>query len=110
MANQVTGDPNAHDISKFAEGITGSCLCGSVRVTIHDKELFTTRRGHLCHCENCRKASGSYVASSLLIESDKVDIQDTEGTLKSYMDYQTASGRAVIRSFCGRDGRHNSFS
>jgi hypothetical protein len=98
-------DPNTHDISKFAAGMTGSCLCGSVQVTIHDSDLFTSRRGHLCHCANCRKSSGSYVASNFLIEADKVEIHDTKGTLKTYADYATTSGKPVIRSFCGVDGR-----
>jgi hypothetical protein len=98
-------NPNAHDPAEFATGMTGSCLCGSVQVTIHDSELFTRRRGHLCHCANCRKSSGSYVASNFLIESDKVEIHDTKGTLKAYADYETISGKPVIRSFCGVDGR-----
>lgn len=98
-------NPNAHDLAEFATGMTGSCLCGSVQVTIHDSELFTRRRGHLCHCANCRKASGTYVASNFLIEADKVEIHDAKDTLKTYADYATVSGKPVIRSFCGVDGR-----
>jgi hypothetical protein len=106
MPNPITGDPNARDVSQFANGLTGTCLCGAIRVTIHDKELFTKRRGHLCHCENCRKTSGSYVAPNLVIESDKVEIEDTKGTLKTYTDYATTSGVPIVRYFCSRDGRY----
>ncbi|KAF2717419.1 hypothetical protein K431DRAFT_233137 [Polychaeton citri CBS 116435] len=100
----ITGDPNQHDLSKFTEGMTGSCLCGSISVRIKDNDLFTKRRGHLCYCSNCRKISGSYVAANLLIEADKVTIEDRDGTLKSFEDKATSSGNSVYRSFCSADG------
>ncbi|GME28561.1 putative glutathione-dependent formaldehyde-activating protein [Neofusicoccum parvum] len=97
---ELTGDPNQHPISEFSEGISGHCLCGSVHITIRDKELFTRRRGHLCHCANCRKVAGSYVASNLTIEEDKVTIEDRDGTLKEFVDTQTMSGQPLGRWFC----------
>ncbi|KAI0801606.1 Mss4-like protein [Xylaria sp. FL0064] len=98
------GDPKDHPITEFEQGLQGTCLCGSISVTIHDPELFTRPRGHLCHCSNCRKVAGSFVASNLIIESDKVEIQDSAGTLKTYDDYNTLSGNPVFRSFCSVDG------
>lgn len=79
----VDPDPNHHDPSTITS-LTGTCLCGSIRVTIGDPELFSKRRGHLCHCANCRKVSGSYVAANLVIEENKVKIEDRNGTLKEY--------------------------
>ncbi|KXT15433.1 hypothetical protein AC579_10613 [Pseudocercospora musae] len=105
MPKEPTGDPKQHDASKFTEKLVGSCLCGSITVTINDSELFTKKRGHLCHCANCRKVAGSYVASNLLIEAEKVHVEDRDGTLKVYEDYETLSGNAVYRSFCGKDGK-----
>lgn len=105
MPNPPTGDPNQYDTKEFSDSITGSCLCGSINVTITDKDLFTRKRGHLCHCANCRKVAGSYVASNLLIEKEKVKIEDRDGTLKVYEDYATLSGNPVYRSFCGKDGK-----
>lgn len=35
------------------------CNCGAVHVKIDDAELFSKRRGHICHCSNCRKTAGS---------------------------------------------------
>lgn len=102
---ELTGDPNQHDPSKFSESLSGSCLCGSITVTITDKDLFTKPRGHLCHCSNCRKVAGSYVASNLLVEADKVKIDDRDGTKKVYEDRATGSGNPVYRSFCGKDGK-----
>jgi len=103
--NTPQGDPKAHPLAEFEHGMTGTCLCGSVRVTIRDNELFTRRRGHLCHCANCRKVAGSYVAANLIIETEKVEIEDQKGTLKTYEDRDTLSGNPVFRSFCGVDGK-----
>lgn len=101
-----TGDPKTHADSEFTNGMSGSCLCGSITVTIKDNELFSKRRGHLCHCANCRKVAGSYVASNLLIETDKVEIEDRDGTKKVYEDRHTLSGNPVYRSFCSKDGKY----
>jgi len=84
--------------------MSGTCLCGSIKVTITEKDLFAKPRGHLCHCANCRKVAGSYVASNLLIEKEKVRIEDRDGTLKVYEDLATLSGNPVYRSFCSKDG------
>ncbi|KAJ4299938.1 hypothetical protein N0V90_005185 [Kalmusia sp. IMI 367209] len=99
-----TGDPNAHQTSKFSESMTGSCLCGSINVTINDSELFSKPRGHLCHCANCRKNSGSYVASNMAIEREKVTYEDKNSTMKIYEDWATGSGKCVKRLFCGNCG------
>lgn len=102
---ELIGDPNQHDPSKFSQSLSGTCLCGSIKVTINDSELFTRRRGHLCHCANCRKVAGSYVSSNLVIEEAKVQIEDTKGTLKRYTDTETGSGKSLGRFFCGNCGK-----
>jgi hypothetical protein len=94
---ELTGDPNQHDTSKFDKSITGSCLCGNIIVTITDNKLFTKPRGHLCRCSNCRKVSGSFVFSNLLLKEDKFFIEDRDGALKEYVDMQTGSGNPVYR-------------
>lgn len=103
----LTGDPKQHDASKFKDGVTGSCLCGSIQVTILPAagDLFAQPKGHLCHCANCRKVAGSYVASNMLLDATHVKIEDREGTLKTYEDKATGSGNSVYRSFCGVDGK-----
>lgn len=104
MPSEPTGDPKSHPISKFSNGISGECLCGSIKVTITDSELFSKQRGHLCHCANCRKASGSMASANLLIEEEKVKIEDRDGTLKTYEDDETLSGGLLKRNFCGQCG------
>lgn len=39
--------------------LTGGCLCGSVRYEVDGKGHGTT----LCHCEDCRKASGAHAVA-----------------------------------------------
>lgn len=107
MPNEPTGNPNDHQTAKFSDSLSGSCLCGSITVTINDSELFDRPRGHLCHCANCRKVAGSYVASNLLIEAEKVDVKDRDGTLKVYEDKHTLSGNSVFRKFCSVDGKYD---
>ncbi|GAM86008.1 hypothetical protein ANO11243_040180 [Dothideomycetidae sp. 11243] len=85
-------------MSELGDSMTGSCLCGSIQVTIRDNDLFTRPRGHLCHCANCRKVSGSYTSSSLTIEEDKVRIVDRDGMLKHPIksESSTVAGKVVI--------------
>jgi hypothetical protein len=101
----LTGDPKSHPKSSFSKSTTGHCLCGSIHVTITDDELFIKKRGHLCHCANCRKVAGSYVSANLIIEEEKVKIEDRKGTRKVYEDYETGSGNPVFRNFCGECGK-----
>ncbi|KAE9370957.1 hypothetical protein N431DRAFT_559984 [Stipitochalara longipes BDJ] len=102
--DKLTGNPNLHHASSFTTGLKGNCLCGSIHVTIDDSELFKRRRGHICHCANCRKVSGSYASINLIIEENKVQIEDHDGTLREYVDKETMSGNPVGRWFCSRCG------
>lgn len=105
MPNPYTGDPKAYDPEKDFNGeLQGSCLCGSINVTIKDPDLFTKPRGFLCHCSNCRKVAGSVYSTNIVIEADRVTIKDRDHTLKAYQDYATGSGKPVTRSFCSTCG------
>lgn len=78
----------------------GQCLCGAVKVTVTDDNLFgSDRRGHLCHCLNCRKVAGGLYGTNLTIETDKVAIVG-EDNLTKYDDPDTTSGTPVSRFFC----------
>ncbi|KAF4464506.1 glutathione-dependent formaldehyde-activating [Fusarium albosuccineum] len=99
-----TGNPNDVDPATLGDTLKGSCLCGSIKVTITDSELWTKRRGHLCHCANCRKVAGSYVASNFNIEEEKVQIVDDNQVLKKFIDKNTGSGKPVDRYFCSTCG------
>lgn len=78
----------------------GNCLCGAITVKVDDEDLFADhRRGHLCHCRNCRKVAGGIFGANLAIESEKVNIFGKEH-LKEYIDRTTTSGTPMARCFC----------
>lgn len=100
-----TGDPNARPLSDYENGITGSCLCGSITVKVTQKDLFTKPNGHICHCENCRKGSGSTGLYLLILPVKNVEVSDAQHCLKTYIDdNNTTSGGGVPRSFCSNCG------
>ncbi len=74
-------------------GIRGGCLCGGVRYEV---------RGPLrdiiaCHCSQCRKTSGHFVAAT---QASATDLQLLESaTLRWYRSSATAE-----RGFCSRCG------
>jgi hypothetical protein len=52
------------------EQLTGSCLCGAVRVALSGEPY----RVGLCHCLDCRKKSGSVFATWAIYPADGVEI------------------------------------
>ena len=46
--------------------VTGSCLCGAVKYTVTG----SAKRLYHCHCQRCRKATGTGHASNLLVEPE----------------------------------------
>lgn len=69
---------------------SGSCLCGAVRFRTKGR----LRGVVYCHCSQCRKQTGHFVAATNSAEAD-IDIQD-DGALKWY-----AASRSAKRGFCG---------
>jgi hypothetical protein len=98
-----TGDPKQYPPGHFEKAATGTCLCGSISVTVA-ANIFDLPDMYICHCANCRAVSGSYAAPNLRVRKDVVEIEDRRGTMKKYEDYATGSGNAVVRSFCGGCG------
>jgi hypothetical protein len=84
----------------------GHCLCGSISVRVTDTELFSgKRRGHLCHCRNCRRVAGGVFGANLAIEVEKVEIDGVEN-LTEYLDKDTTSGVPMARCFCKHCGTY----
>ena len=67
---------------------TGSCLCGAVKFRVSGP----LRPVVACHCEQCRKTSGHYVAAT----SAPRDAITIEGDVTWY-----ASSPTARRGFCG---------
>ncbi|PLX66220.1 MAG: aldehyde-activating protein [Denitrovibrio sp.] len=71
---------------------TGSCLCGDITFKIEGEfENF-----FLCHCEHCRKDTGSAHAANLFSSTAKLTWLSGEENVKTF-DYKS-SGH--IKSFC----------
>lgn len=73
----------------------GSCLCGAVRYTVNGP----LRGVHACHCTQCRKQSGHYVAAAAAPRGS-VEIEGA-GAITWFV-----SSPGVRRGFCGTCGSH----
>ena len=71
----------------------GSCLCGAVKYEVHGP----LRPVIACHCEQCRKQTGTYMSATAAADGDLKVIEDRG--LKWYRSSDTAR-----RGFCGECG------
>ena len=76
--------------------ITGGCLCGKVRYEVLD----SFAQFHLCHCQQCRKITGSSHASNLFTAPGNMTIVDGEQYINHYVDPE----RDFSKSFCSACG------
>ncbi len=53
----------------------------------------------VCHCETCRKNSGSAFSMNVAVPQDRLRIRS--GSPRRYEDHSGASGKAFYRFFCG---------
>jgi hypothetical protein len=77
-----------------AERLHGGCLCGAVRYRVGGE----LRPVIACHCGQCRKTSGHFVAATAADDAS-LDIDDPSGALKWYRSSSFAQ-----RGFCGQCG------
>lgn len=73
--------------------LAGSCLCGEVRYEVHGP----LRPVSYCHCTQCRKTSGHFVAATACA-ADRLTLINDAG-----LRWYRSSGRAE-RGFCGYCG------
>lgn len=71
----------------------GACLCGGVRYEVNGP----LREVIACHCEQCARTSGNFVAASNCARADLMLI--ASGTLRWYR-----SSGVAERGFCGQCG------
>jgi hypothetical protein len=75
---------------------TGGCLCGAVRYEIAGPLAGV----QLCHCSQCRRASGSAFAANMPVRAEDFRITSGEGgALKAF---ESSPGKQ--RVFCGACG------
>lgn len=75
----------------------GGCLCGTIRYAVNAEP----QRIHNCHCDTCRKVTGSAFATNIFVAED--DIVITQGEPKSF-SHTADSGNTVVKEFCANCG------
>jgi hypothetical protein len=73
--------------------LSGHCYCGAVKFEVSGKPDWV---GH-CHCESCRRQSGSVMTTFAGFRPDQV-------IFTGAMPNRTSGGDDVTRSFCGQCG------
>lgn len=76
----------------MTQTFTGGCLCGAVRYSCSAEPAMA---GH-CHCEDCRRSSGSGHSSHLAVPDASVSLT---GEVAAYVR-PANSGNIVTRHFC----------
>ena len=75
---------------------TGSCLCGSVNYKSNSVPLVIQN----CHCDQCRKATGSVYLTNLFIKEENFEIT---GEVNNYTHLSDA-GNNMTKYFCPKCG------
>ena len=81
-----------------AKSLRGHCLCGAVEVHVEQRASAATHLVY-CHCEQCRRSSGSDRLAVFPAPRESVTIHDPNGCLASF-----ASSAGKQRRFCQRCG------
>ncbi len=76
----------------------GQCLCGKVKYTISAAPRVMSQ----CHCDDCRKSTGTGHASNAFFKENDVHISGVTSSYVSAAD----SGSTITRYFCPKCGSH----
>ncbi|KAE8389120.1 hypothetical protein ETB97_002970 [Aspergillus alliaceus] len=86
---------------KHPPEITGGCLCGAIRYTVHFPRGSTwPPMSASCQCTSCRKWSSSLFPQALALPSEHVT--PDLSTFKTYKEYR--SSERFLRGFCSECG------
>ena len=77
--------------------LSGGCLCGDVGFEVEG----TLRRFLHCHCERCRKATGTGHATNIILKSDGVKWRDPKSLIKRYRLPEAERFGTAFCSTCG---------
>ena len=80
--------------------IRGSCLCGGVKFEIRG----TTGPFELCHCNRCRKASGSAFAAGLRVRGEDLRLLEGQELITTFEAPIIEAPPPYTNRFCGRCG------
>lgn len=76
---------------------TGGCLCGAIRYKVTGDPV----RVQICHCDDCRRATGSNFATNVFIHTNQFKL--LLGMPKTYQ-HAADSGNMMTKEFCGECG------
>lgn len=76
---------------------TGSCLCGEIKFKI----VGEAQRFYHCHCQRCRKSTGTGHCSNLFIATDTIAWLDGKDQRRSF---KVPDAKRFVRHFCGNCG------
>ena len=77
--------------------VMGGCLCGAIRYEV-DGELIRTLN---CHCDNCRKTTGTAFGTYVFVNED--DLKILQGTPKTF-EHENEDGLTLTKRFCENCG------
>ena len=80
-----------------ASPLTGSCLCGAVHYAVAGE----AKRFYHCHCQRCRKATGTGHASNLIIQPATLHWTSGEEHVRSF---KVPEAQRFTNQFCERCG------
>ncbi|SDR47311.1 GFA family protein [Pseudovibrio sp. Tun.PSC04-5.I4] len=75
---------------------TGRCLCGAVTYKVEGEPLVVAQ----CHCEECRRTSGTGHTVGAMFRADQVEMQ---GELGEHI-YASSKNSQVTKAFCPKCG------
>ena len=75
---------------------SGKCLCGDITYKCHAEPTVIFN----CHCEDCRRATGSVFGTNFFVPEDELEIF---GEVSSY-SHTADSGSAMTKRFCPNCG------
>ena len=78
-------------------GFKGGCLCGAVKYEVKGEPVRVAQ----CHCDDCRRATGSAFATNVFVKEE--DIVVLQGETKSFQ-HSADSGSTMTKEFCGNCG------
>ena len=78
-------------------GFTGGCLCGAIRYQVTGEPVRTA----ICHCDDCRKATGAAFVTNVFVRTE--DLKIVQGAPKQFQ-HKTDSGNTMTKEFCGDCG------
>jgi len=87
-------------VSEPGDVLRGSCLCGGVRFEV----ARVVGPFELCHCNRCRKASGSAFLAGLRVAAEGFRFVQGEELIHSYQAPILRRPPAFRTSFCSRCG------